>query len=60
MRIPVSNADLDQGRFTKISRALQMLWQLDSLSLMQAQNKMATFLGYRNLRQSPLPKGRGL
>lgn len=49
MRIPVSNADLDQGRFTKISRALQKLWQLDSLSLMQAQNTMATFLGYRNL-----------
>ena len=49
MRIPVSNADLDQGRLTKISRALQKLWQLDSLSLMQAQNTMATFLGYRNL-----------
>lgn len=48
MRIPVSNADLDNGRFTKISRALKKRWP-SPLSLMQAQNAMATFLGYRNL-----------
>ncbi len=49
MRIPVSHADLESGRFTKISRALRKLWPLRPLSLVQAQNTMATLLGYRNL-----------
>lgn len=48
MRIPVSRADLDQGRFTKISRSLQKLWTATSLGLMQAQNLLSTFFGYRD------------
>ncbi|WP_199028873.1 hypothetical protein [Ralstonia sp. ASV6] len=51
MRIPISQADLKQGRLTKISRALQKLWKADSLSLMQAQNLLAGLLGYRNLHE---------
>jgi len=49
VRIPISKGDLDQGRFTKIARALQKQWKADSLSLMQSQNFLAGLLGYRNL-----------
>lgn len=48
MRIPVTQSDLEQGRLTKISRALQKLWPLGSLSLMQSQNTLSGLLGYRN------------
>ncbi len=48
MRIPVTQDDLDQGRLTKISRALQKLWPLGHLSLMQSQNTLSGLLGYRN------------
>lgn len=48
MRIPVTCADLNHGRFTKISRALQKLWPIGCLSLMQSQNILSTLLGYRN------------
>lgn len=48
MRIPVTCTDLSQGRFTRISRALQKLWPIGSLSLMQSQNTLSGLLGYRN------------
>ena len=48
MRIPVTHSDLEQGRLTKISRALQKLWPLGNLSLMQSQNTLSGLLGYRN------------
>lgn len=48
MRIPVTQADLEQGRLTKISRVLQKLWPHVGLSLMQSQNTLSGLLGYRN------------
>ena len=45
MRIPVTRADLDSGRFTKISRTLIKCWPHGKLSLMQAQGMLAQMLG---------------
>lgn len=53
MRIPVSKSDLNDGKLTKCSRAVQKLWQT-KLSLMQAQNVLAELLGYRNLNDLQL------
>jgi len=49
MRIPVTRADLDSRRFTKISRTLIKSWPHGKLSLMQAQGILAQMLGYRSL-----------
>lgn len=49
MRIPVTQADLDQGHFTKIARALRKAFPGESMGLMRAQNALAVILGYRDL-----------
>lgn len=49
MRIPVSVRDIQSKRFTKVAKKLQGRWVHGSLSLMQAQSLLATFLGYRDL-----------
>ncbi len=49
MRIAVSQADLDSGRFSAISRSLAKAWPHGKLSLMQAQGKLSQLLGYRSL-----------
>lgn len=49
MRIQVSVSDIQSKRFTKVAKTLRKRWTLESLSLMQAQNLLATLLGYRDL-----------
>lgn len=49
MRIPVSQSDLESKSFSRLSKTLRKRWILKTLSSMQAQNLMATFLGYRDL-----------
>lgn len=49
MRIAVSQADLDSGRFSSIARALAKAWPIGKLSLMQAQGVLSQALGYRSL-----------
>ncbi|MBO1010767.1 MULTISPECIES: hypothetical protein [Acidovorax] len=49
MRIAVSQADLNSGRFSAISKSLAKAWPHGKLSLMQAQGKLAHLLGYRSL-----------
>lgn len=49
MRIAVSQADLNSGRFSAIARSLAKAWPHGKLSLMQAQGKLAQLLGYRSL-----------
>lgn len=49
MRIPVTQSDLNQGRLTKIARALQKALPNEKLGLMRAQNALAVLLGYRDL-----------
>lgn len=51
MRIPVTTSDLNQGRFTKIARALQKILPDEQMGLMQAQNALAILLGYRDLHE---------
>lgn len=62
MRIPVTRADLDSGRFTKISRTLIKCWPHGKLSLMQAQGILAQMLGYRSLHdlQEAVKRGQGV
>ena len=62
MRIPVTRADLDSGRFTKISRTLIKCWPYAKLSLMQAQGMLAQMLGYRSLHdlQEAVKRGQGV
>lgn len=49
MRIAVSQADLDSGRFSAISRSLVKAWPHGKLSLTQAMGKLSQLLGYRSL-----------
>lgn len=49
MRIPVTLADLELGRITKIARALGKAWPLGRQGLSAAQNLLSSFLGYRDL-----------
>lgn len=49
MRIAVSQADLDSGRFSAISRSLIKAWPHGKLNLMQAMGKLSQLLGYRSL-----------
>lgn len=49
MRIQISVSDIQSKRFTKVAKSLRKRWHLEPLSLMQAQNLLATFLGYRDL-----------
>lgn len=49
MRIQISVSDIQSKRFTKVAKSLRKRWSLEPLSLMQAQNLLATFLGYRDL-----------
>lgn len=49
MRIPVSHSDLEAKRFSKLAKTLRKCWAVEALSSMQAQNLMATLLGYRDL-----------
>ncbi len=61
MRIAVSQADLDSGRFSAISRSLAKAWPHGKLSLMQAQGKLSQLLGYRSLHDlQQSAKGRHL
>jgi hypothetical protein len=49
MRILVSVDDVDSKRLTKVAKALKKHWPLAPTTLMQAQNNLATLLGYRDL-----------
>lgn len=49
MRIAVSQADLDSGRFSAISRSLVKAWPHGKQSLTQAMGKLSQLLGYRSL-----------
>lgn len=52
MRIPVTQADLAQGRLTKIARALEKILPINLGGLMKAQNTLCTLLGYRDLHDA--------
>lgn len=61
MRIAVSQADLDSGRFSAISRSLVKAWPHGKLSLTQAMGKLSQLLGYRSLHDlQQSAKGRHL
>jgi hypothetical protein len=49
MRIPISSADLDEGRLTKIAKVIKKRWPGAPLTLMQAQNVAAVGFGYLDL-----------
>jgi hypothetical protein len=49
MRILVSVADVDSKRLTKVAKVLKKHWPLAPITLMQAQNLLASVMGYRDL-----------
>jgi hypothetical protein len=49
MRIPVTVADVDSKRLSKVAKALKKHWPLATITLMQSQNLLASVMGYRDL-----------
>lgn len=57
MRFPITESDIQSKRFSSIAKKLRKHWPLDPITLMQAQNILASMLGYRDfhdLRQCAL------